>query len=643
MTPTSAYYEFGDFVLDVGQQCLLRRDTGQTTLLTAKVLDTLVYFVEHAGETLDKDVLLRSIWPGAIVEENSLTQNVSTLRQLLGEARGENRYIATISRKGYRFVARVTRRDTPVSSSAPTQPNAAPAPARRRLVLLAAGAGVLIAVSAAIALFFMPTATHKPAPAMARTLAILPFKPLLPAERNESLELGMAESLISSLGQHGRETISPLSSVRRYGALDQDPISAGRELGVDTVLDGSLQRRGDRLRVAVRLLRVADGRQLWAQSFDQDFTTIFDVQDTIAARVAQAVPMRGVGSLSTRGAPSTQDPEAYALYTSGQFAWSRQTEPSLLKAIGFFEQAIAKDPNYALAYASLADSYAVLGVFGMRAPHEVFPKARSAVEKALSIDPNLAAAHAALGHIKMIYERDWDGAAREYQRALQLDPSLAIAYHRRGLLYAMQGDFERALQSNDRAQQLEPLWLAPKGAAGNFLYFARRYDESIRLLEQVLALDERADNARAFLIRNLIVKGDYDRAIAEYDKRPLQMPGSNAYRAQALALSGRRAAALVELDRVLELSKERYVAASDIAMIYAALADTENTFLWLERAMEDGSMFNFLALDPTFDAFHSDPRWAPLIRRMGIYRRVLPDGPPASASGPQPSPAPVAR
>ena len=193
-------------------------------------------------------------------------------------------------------------------------------------------------------------------------------------------------------------------------------------------------------------------------------------------------------------------------------------------------------------------------------------------------------------------------------------------------------------QSNDRAQQLEPLWLAPKGAAGNFLYFARRYDESIRLLEQVLALDERADNARAFLIRNLIVKGDYDRAIAEYDKRPLQMPGSNAYRAQALALSGRRAAALVELDRVLKLSKERYVAAYDIALIYAALADTENTFLWLERAMEDRStLINFLAQDPMFDAFHGDPRWAPLVQRIGIYRRVLPDQPPAPASVPPPS------
>jgi len=614
MTRTGAHYEFGDFALDVGQQCLLRRDTGQTTVLTGKVFETLLYFVEHAGETLDKDVLLRSIWPGVVVEENSLTQNVSTLRQMLGEARGENRYIATVARKGYRFVAKVTRRDERVVPDA----------ARRRMIKVIAGAAMLIAVIAALAWFTTAPRPREAAP-LARTLAILPFKPLLPAERNESLELGMAETLISQLSQHSRQAISPLSSVRRYGALDQDPIAAGRELGVDTVLDGSLQRTGDRLRVAVRLLRVADGRQLWAQSFDQDFTTIFDVQDIIAARVAQAVSLRWVGGGATRGAPYTQDPEAYALYANGQFAWTRQTEPSLLQAVTFFEQAIERDPNYALAYASLADTYALLGIFGMRAPHEVFPKGRRAVEKALSIDPNLAAAHSALGHINMMYDHDWDGAAREYQRALQLDPSLASAYHRRGLLYAMQGDIEHAIETNDRAQQLEPLWIAPKGAAVNFLYLATRYDESIRLCEQVLALDERADNVRSFLIRSLIVKGDYDRAIAEYDKRPLQMPGSNAHRAQALALSGRRAAALTELDRVLKLSKERYVPAYDIALIYAALGDTENTFLWLDRAVEDRStLLVLLAQDPMLDAFRTDPRFAALVQRVGVYGRKLP-------------------
>jgi DNA-binding winged helix-turn-helix (wHTH) protein/TolB-like protein len=613
VTPTCAFYEFGDFVLDVREQRLLHNDTGEALPLTGKVFQTLLFLVQHAGETLDKDVLLQSVWPGAVVEENSLTQNISTLRQMLGETRGENRYIATVARRGYRFVAKVTLREEP---ALPTPAEAA-VPSHRRMGRALAIVGVLLCVIGTVVFFFT-----RPAPAAPQTLAILPFKPLLPAERNESLELGMAESLISNLAQHGRQVVSPLSSVRRYTALDQDAIEAGRALGVDTVLDGSLQRRGDRLRVSARLLRVADGQQLWAQSFDQDFTTIFDVQDVIAARVAQALSLRGVGSGSARGTPYTRNPEAYALYANGRFAWTRQTEPSVLQAITFFEQAIRQDPNYALAYAGLADSHAILGVFGMRAPHDVFPKALRAVEKALAIDPELAAAHAALGHIKMIYERDWDGAAREYERALQLDPLLATAHHRSALLYAMSGDIDRALAATERAQQLEPLWLSPRAAAGNFLYYARRYDDSIRLLEQVLALDDRADGARAFLIRNLIAKGNYDRAIAENDKRPLQMPGSNAHRAQALALSGRSETALVELDRVLRLSKERYVAAYDIALIYASLADTENTFLWLERAMEDRStQMSFLAQDPMFDAVHADPRFASLVQRIGIYRR----------------------
>jgi DNA-binding winged helix-turn-helix (wHTH) protein/TolB-like protein/Flp pilus assembly protein TadD len=631
MTRTRALYEFGDFALDVGQQRLLRRDTGEAIPLVGKAFDTLLYLVEHAGEPLDKDLLLHSIWPGVIVEENSLTQNVSTLRQALGETRGENRYIATISRKGYRFVAKVTRRDelvasNTVESSAASPSGATPASTRRRFGLIIAAVGVLTVVIASITLFFMTTGPREPVPVVGQTLAILPFKPLLPAERNESLELGMTESLISNLGRYSPRAISPLSSVRRYAALDQDAIAAGRELGVDTVLDGSLQRRGDRLHVSVRLLRVADGRQLWAQTFDQDFTTIFDVQDIIAARVAQALSVRWVGRGSTRGAPYTQDPEAYALYASGRLAWTRQTEASLLQAIGFFQQAIARDPNYALAYSGLADSYAVLGVFGIRAPHEVFPKARRAVEKALSIDPDLAAAHSALGHIKVQYEHDWEGAAREYARALQLDPSVALTHHRRGLLYAMQGDTERALAESERAQQLEPLWLAPRAAAGNFLYHAKRFDESIRLVQQVLALDERADNARSFLIRDYLGKGEYERALKEIDRRPLQAPGSNAFRAEALALSGRRKEALAELDRVLKSSKERYVAAYDIALIYAALADTENAFLFLERAMEDRStLINFLAQDAMFDALHTDPRFASLVQRIGIYHRALPD------------------
>jgi TolB-like protein/Flp pilus assembly protein TadD len=483
---------------------------------------------------------------------------------------------------------------------------------------------MLVAVIGAISIALLWMDSRHLAPIAGQTLAILPFKPLLPAERNESLELGMTESLISSLARYSPRAISPLSSVRRYAALNQDAIAAGHKLGVDAVLEGSLQRRANRLRVSVRLLRVADGQQLWAQSFDQDFTSIFDVQDAIAERVAQALSVRWAGSASTRGAPYTHDPEAYALYVSGRFAWTRQTEPSLLQSTAFYQQAIARDPDYALAYAGLADSYALLGVLGARAPGEVFPLAHRAIDKALSIDPNLATAHSALGHIMVQYDRDWLGAAREYALAVRLDPSLAVTHHRLGRLYMMQGDIDRALAEAARAQELEPLWLATKTAVGAFLYDAKRFDESIQIVEQVLALDDRADVARSVLIRDLLGKGDYDRALRELDKRPLQAPGSNAFRAQALALSGRRPEAIAELNRLLKLSKERYVAAYDIALIYAALGDTENTFRWLEGAMADRStLINFLAQDPLFDSLHADPRFAELVKRIGIYQRAL--------------------
>jgi len=630
MSGTHALYEFGDFALDVGQQRLTRRDTGEAIPLTSKVFDTLVCLVERPGETLDKEFLLRSVWPGVIVEENSLTQNVSTLRQILGETRGENRYIATIARRGYRFVAKVTRREeaaVPVTQlSSVAEPNPAAVTRKREIPWRTLTAlAVLAILTTLIAWLQRPAPPGPTVAAGSQTLAILPFRPLLPAERNESLELGMAESLISNLGRYSPQAISPLSSVRRYAALNQDAIAAGRELRVGTVLDGSLQRRGDRLRVSVRLLRVSDGRQLWAQSFDQDFTSIFDVQDVISARVAQALSVRWLGDGATRGAPYTQDPEAYALYASGRFAWTRQNEPGLVAAVDFYERAIARDPRYALAYAGLADSYAVMGVFGIRAPHEVFPKARQAVERALSIDPDLAAAHSALGHIKVQFEHDWDGAAKEYARAVELDPALALTYHRIARLYGMQGDIERGLAASQRAQQLEPLWLWPRVGEGDLLYYARRYDECIRQLEQVLVLDDRADSARSSLIRGLLAKADYGRALMEIERRPIQAPGSHALRAQALALSGHRAEANAELDRVLAQSREHYISPYEIAMIYASLADTNNAFLWLGRAMEDRSaLVNFLAQEPTFDALHADPRFAALVQQLGIYHRVLP-------------------
>jgi TolB-like protein/Tfp pilus assembly protein PilF len=584
--------------------------------LTSKVFDTLLYFVQHPGEVLDKDTLMQAVWPGVIVEENSLSQNVSTLRQVLGETRGENRYIATVPRRGYRFVAEVIPCEPPASSAHAATHRVAKSRAGR-WIALAAGLAVVAAGVVAFVLTRADSAGSNTT--VAQGLAVLPFKPLVAAERDESLELGMTESLIARLSAQDGLVIRPLSSVRRFGTPEQDPLVAGRALGVETVLDGSLQRRDQRLRVSARLLRVSDGQQLWADSFDENLTTIFDVQDAIAGRVSEALTARlSSDAERERVRRETENSEAYLLYANGRLAWSRFSEESLSQAIDYFEKAIEQDERYALAYVGLADCYAILGVFGMRAPHDVFPRARRAAEKALEIDPQLAAAHATLGHTKIQYDLDWKGGLAEYTRAIELDPSHAPAYHYRGIMFATQGQTERALGEFKRAQQVEPLWVAPRAAAGMVLVYARRYDEAIVQLTQTLAFDDRAENARTYLGRAYMHSGRYEQALTEFRRRRAQAPGSYGDIGQALALSGRREEALAELQRLLKLSRERHVQALDIATVYVSLGEKETAMQWLERAYEDRSTnLGFLSQDPTFDALRTDPRFVALLARVG--------------------------
>jgi DNA-binding winged helix-turn-helix (wHTH) protein/TolB-like protein/tetratricopeptide (TPR) repeat protein len=651
-TDKRTVYEFGDFILESGQRRLLRRESGEPIALTAKVFDTLLYLIWHRGETLDKDTLLGAIWPGVIVEENSLTQNISTLRQALGETRAENRYIATVPRKGYRFVGEVTERavSSGQDSAAPRQSTAAPGhgPAASSAQSTAAPAGpisteskrpprpawmtaatlsvvaTLAVLVAGVGFLLHRGGGHSTAPAI-RTIAVLPFKPLLPAERDESLELGMTESMIASLGSRGGLMIRPLSSVRRYGSIDQDPLAAGRALHAESVLDGSLQHHGDQLRVSVRLLRVADGKQLWSNQFEGNVTGVFGVQEQISAKVAETLsPRSTAGGAAPPTLGGTKDSAAYLLYANGRYALARSTEPSLVLAIGYFEQAIARDPHFALAYVGMADCYQILGVFGMRPPNETIPRARDALLRALQIEPQLAAAYGILGQIKVQYDRDWVGAEADFARAIALDPSLSEPHMYWGVLLGMRGEVDRGLEELKQAQQLEPLLTLPKTRAASLLYYARRYDEAIAQITESLALDDRPGVAHALLGRVYLHTGRYDLALEEFAKIRGPTPGSFGDVGQALALSGRRPEALAELDRVLKLSTQRYVSAVDIASIYAALGDTENALEWLDRALEQrASTLGYLAQNPAFDGLHGNPRFAAIIDRVGLWKRPL--------------------
>ena len=625
-TDKRTIYEFGDFVLDGRQRRLSRRASGEPVALTAKHLDTLLFLIQRRGETLDKDTLLGAIWPGVIVEENSLTQNISTLRQVLGEAPGANRYVATVPRKGYRFVGEVTERDAHAGQSPASAPaELPPAESRRSLSLVWISVVALTALFAIGAFLLTRGGTGTSAPPAIQTFAVLPFKPLLPAERDESLELAMTESMIASLGARGGLTVQPLSSVRRYGDIEQDPLAAGRALHAESVLDGSLQHHGDQLRVSVRLLRVADGRQLWANQFDGNVTSISGVQQQISARVAEALAVPfSAADAALHALGGTKDSAAYLLYANGQYALARSTEQSVVLAIGYFEQAIARDPNFALAHTGIANCYMVMGNFGMRPPTETMPRARDAVLTALRIEPRLASAYGTLGQIKVQYDRDWEGAETDLTRAIALNPSLAEPHLYWGVLLGMRGELDRGLEELKQAQQLEPLLTNAKTRTASLLYFARRYDEAIAKATESLLLDDRPGIAHAVLGRAYLHTGRYDLALAEFAKIRGPTPGSFADVGQALALSGHRAEALAELNRVLKLSTQRYVSALDIASIYAALGDTDNALTWLDRALEQrASLLGFLAQNPAFDVLHGNPRFAAIVNRIGVWKRPL--------------------
>jgi DNA-binding winged helix-turn-helix (wHTH) protein/TolB-like protein/Tfp pilus assembly protein PilF len=631
MDVAGRYLQLPGFIVDVRRRLLLRRDSGEAIALNSKAFDTLLYLAQHSGEVLDKDTLLAAVWPGVVVEENSLAQNISALRQALGETHGENRYIATVPRRGYRFVAEVQPCDElPVAldkaaAPAPALPTSRGIPRPWWIGAVALAAALLIAG----AWWWRAGNTQDElaaAPGVIPSLAVLPFKPLVLTERDESLELGMTDSLIARLSELDGHVVKPLSSVRRYAAPEQDALAAARALEAQLVLDGFLQHSAGRLRVTTRLLDVKDGRQIWAGSFDEKFTTIFEVQDTIARRVSEAlrVPLSGrAARRSERGA--TQDSAAYLAYANGKLAWSRLTAQSLNQAIGDFEKALALDPRYALAHVGIADSYATLGVFGLMAPHEAYPRARRAAEQALAIEPELAAAHATLGHVAVQHDLDWIAGMAEYDRAIALDPAYARTYHWRGISHGMHGATSRALADFERARQLEPLWIAPRAATGNVLFYARRYPEAIAELSEALEFDERADNARTYRARAYLHSGQPELALTEFlslREREARTPGSFGDVGQTLALLGRPEEARAELARLVQLATTRYVPALDIATIHAGLGDRDSAFQWLERAFADRSTnIAFLEYDPSFDSLHGDARFATLVKRIGLRKR----------------------
>jgi TolB-like protein/Flp pilus assembly protein TadD len=457
-----------------------------------------------------------------------------------------------------------------------------------------------------------------------RSLAILPLVNSSGNPEADYLAEGIAEGIINDLSQVPTLRVMARSTAFRYKGREADPRRVGRDLGVGAVLTGTLTQRGETLLIRVELVKVADGSQLWKAEYQRNFSDVLPLQEEIAKRISERLRLRLTGEEQKRLSKHyTESAEAYRLYLLGRYYWNKRTVASVTKGIEYFQQAIEQDPNYALAYAGLADSHSVLGsAVGGFSPKETFPKARAAALKALAIDNTLAEAYAALIWVRLRYDWDWPAAEREIRRAIELNPNYAITRERHAYYLMVMGRPEQAIAEIRRAQALDPLSLNINAVVGSHLYHARRYAEAIEQCLRTLEMDPNFAQTHFFLGLAYEQRGRYDEAIAALTKATELSP-NNPFMVSALghvyAVSGQKNEAMRVLKQLHELSQQRYVLPNEIAVVYAGLGERDQAFGWLERAYEARAWrLPYLRADPRFDSLRSDKRFADLVRRVGL-------------------------
>ena len=450
-------------------------------------------------------------------------------------------------------------------------------------------------------------------------LAVLPFKPLVPEVRNEAMEYGIADILIARLAELQALTVSPLSAVRRYADVTQNPIAAGRELGVDAVLDGHIYRAGDRIRVSVRLVRVADEKQLWANQYDEPFTSVFAIQDAIAQQVTRALAIELSPQAQQRASRSfSDDPVAYELYLKGRFFMSL-AQPR--QAIQMFEQAVARDPEFALAHAGLADIYSRLPIATDGPSREAIERARGAAVKALAVDNRLAEAYTALGWIGFYYDWDWTQSEKHFTHALTINRRDFSAHLGYAHLLSNTYRYDEALKEIDAALALDPVSPIAATLKGQFLFYGGRHDESRQQVRQTLTIAPGFWIAQLQLGRIHLQQRRYEDAVAAFSTAR-QSGGSWAPLAligYTHALADSRADANRVLRELTSASRHSYVPPYYIALVHNGLSQPNEALDWLERAYEERDVrMVFLGVDPAWDSLRGLPRFKGLLKQMNL-------------------------
>ena len=459
-----------------------------------------------------------------------------------------------------------------------------------------------------------------------RSLAVLPFRPLGSAGGDEFLAVGMADAVITRLGQVHSFIVRPTSSMLRYTGASVDPIAAGREQRVDSVVDGHLQHVGNRIRVSVRLIRVSDGSSIWSGHFDERFADVFEVQDAISERVATAL----VNSLTrderkrlTRR--DTDNIAAYQLYLRGRYFWERRDADSLRKSVSYYQQAIANDPSYGLAYAGLADSYNMLGAFSVLSPSEVYPRAKDASARALQIDPDLAQAEIARAYADYLYDHDWNAAEAGFKNALTQDPNYGPGHQWYAVCLASRGRVDEARREIRRAVEVDPLSLIINSVVAWIEYLGRNPQAAVTQARHMIEIDPAFAPAHLYLAEAYASLGRDDDAFAEFQRAgALQGTTNLGYACFVLARRGKTAEARSFMAKIQDVSKSRYVSSYHEALAHLGLGEKDQAMTLLERAVDEHYPWAILyGVDPVLDSLRKEPRFKALLQRIG-----LPDLPP---------------
>jgi DNA-binding winged helix-turn-helix (wHTH) protein/TolB-like protein/Flp pilus assembly protein TadD len=610
--------EFDGYRLDVPKRILLD-PAGEAVKLMPKAFDILAFLAQNSDRVVSKDELLAAMWPDTIVEENNLTQNISALRRAFSEKPQENRFIATIPGRGYRFVAEVRvfepqesaiRQESDLKNTPTIDQKRGTSSFRKWWPVLA---GIPLLALLAYFIFWPAQAGDK-----VRSLAVLPFKPISAENRDEALELGMADSLITKLAAGSDLRVLPLGAVRGLASQEVDPQAAGRRMGVDAVLDGVMQIAGDRLRVSAKLIRVADGRQLWAGQFEEASRDIFTVQDSISQRVSNALAV----PLSAKNkSPNTTNPEAYELFMRGKYHAYKLVRNEVQKGIAYYEQAISIDPNYALAYVELSNAYRAMVLTNDASPNEMMPRAKAAASKAVELDGNLAEGWTSLAFSSFWFDWDWQAAETNFKRALELDPGSAQAHAFYGHLLSNIGRHPEAASEIRRAREIDPMNPLYSSVEGQILFFAGRESDSSVVLQSIIDLDPNFWLAHLFFCRNYISKGMLEPALASANKAKEIARGNAEATGTAgyiLAKMGRTQEAR-QLLAELEARKDKPFLAYSTAQIHLALGDKEKALDLLEQAYRQREpLMVFLKVEPKWNELHSESRFIDLMNKMNF-------------------------